>query len=50
MDRQVSEYRDEPWHEVEASLDHDTLLARLADLEARVAKIEARPQAKRRAR
>jgi phage shock protein A len=38
----VSEYQEEPWHEVEHSLDHDAVLARLETLETRVARIEAR--------
>jgi hypothetical protein len=37
----VGEYQEEPWHEVERSLDHDAVLARLETLETRVAAIEA---------
>jgi multidrug resistance efflux pump len=38
----VSEHQEEPWHEVEPSLDHDPIRARLDKLEARIASIEAR--------
>ena len=38
----MNEHQEEPWLEVEPSLDHDTVVARLEKLEARIASIEAR--------